>query len=134
MPNQHLRPMRSLTWAGGGLSLLLLTGCLATLVPADFDDFYDPVAAERYPERNGSFFRWDIRFGWAAPLGGDNQRRLAFSLDVFNLTDAGNYFSSTVAPGNAILGSPNFKQLDQTPGPINMQISVQPRITPSMYA
>lgn len=37
----------------GALSLLLLlTGCLATLVPADVDDFYNPRAAERYPQRN----------------------------------------------------------------------------------
>ena len=34
------------------LSLLLLTGCLATLVPADLDDFYDPAAAARFPDRN----------------------------------------------------------------------------------
>ncbi len=43
--------MRPLAWAAGGL-LLLLTGCLATLVPPDVGDFYDPGAAERYPERN----------------------------------------------------------------------------------
>ncbi len=35
-----------------GLSLLLLTGCLATLVPADPDRFYDPEAADRHPDRN----------------------------------------------------------------------------------
>ncbi len=45
-------PMQPLTWVAGGLSVLLLTGCLATLVPPDVEDFYDPRSAERYPERN----------------------------------------------------------------------------------
>ncbi len=43
--------MRSILWPAG-LALILLSGCLATLVPADLDDFYDPAAAERYPDRN----------------------------------------------------------------------------------
>ncbi|MEM7587569.1 MAG: hypothetical protein AAF560_29545 [Acidobacteriota bacterium] len=30
----------------------VLTGCLATLAPVDLDDFFDPAAAERFPERN----------------------------------------------------------------------------------
>ncbi len=40
------------TKVAGALSLLLLSGCLATLVPSDLGDFYDPGAAERYPDRN----------------------------------------------------------------------------------
>ena len=36
----------------GCLSLLLLTGCLATLVPPDFENFFDSEAAKRYPDRN----------------------------------------------------------------------------------
>ncbi len=39
-----------LAWVAG--AVLTLTGCVATLVPTDFDDFYDPRAAERYPDRN----------------------------------------------------------------------------------
>ena len=35
-----------------GLALLILSGCLATLVPADLDEFYDPASAERHPDRN----------------------------------------------------------------------------------
>ncbi|MCP3958636.1 MAG: hypothetical protein GY719_12355 [bacterium] len=31
---------------------LLVTGCLATLVPPDFEDVYDPAAADHHPERN----------------------------------------------------------------------------------
>ncbi len=46
------RLVRPLAWAAAGMSLLLSTGCLATLVPPDLDDFYDPVAAERHPDRN----------------------------------------------------------------------------------
>ena len=44
--------MRSTTWTATGLAFLLLTGCLATLVPADLDHFYDPAAADRWPDRN----------------------------------------------------------------------------------
>lgn len=80
---------------------------------------------ERYPERNGNFFRWDIRFGYGLPLGDDGARKLAFNIDVFNLTDAGNFFTNPVAGGNAILGNSTFLQQDQTPGPINMQLSVK---------
>ncbi len=43
--------MRFPAWAVG-LSFLLLTGCLATLIPADLDHFYDPAADERWPDRN----------------------------------------------------------------------------------
>ncbi len=34
------------------LLLLLLTGCLATIVPVDLEELFDPAAAERYPDRN----------------------------------------------------------------------------------
>ncbi len=44
--------MKRSAWAAGGLWLLLLTGCVATLVPPDVESFYDPQAAERYPQRN----------------------------------------------------------------------------------
>ncbi len=45
-------PINRTSWGAGGLSLLLLTGCLATLVPPDLDRFYDPAAAARHPDRN----------------------------------------------------------------------------------
>ncbi len=35
-----------------GATAVLLTGCLATLTPVDLRDFFDPVAAKRFPERN----------------------------------------------------------------------------------
>lgn len=44
--------MRRLPWVAGVLWLVLLSGCLATLVPADFENFYDSAAAERFPGRN----------------------------------------------------------------------------------
>ncbi len=44
--------MKPLYWTAAGLSALLLTGCLATLVPPDLDRFYDSAAAERHPDRN----------------------------------------------------------------------------------
>ncbi len=43
---------RIVGWSLAGAISLLLTGCLATLTPANLDEFFDPAAAERFPDRN----------------------------------------------------------------------------------
>ncbi len=49
---------------------------------------------ERFPFRNHSFFNWDVRFGRAWGLGSERVK-LRTTLEVFNLTNRNNAFSTT---------------------------------------
>jgi hypothetical protein len=49
---------------------------------------------ERFPFRNHSFFNWDVRFGRAFGLGSERVK-LRTTLEIFNLTNRNNAFSTT---------------------------------------
>ena len=80
----------------------------------------------RYPERQPSFFTWDVRLSKEFRLG--KRYRLRATFEVFNLTDRENFYSEPISGGassNAILNDPAFMQLDRTEAPINAQIGVK---------
>ncbi len=84
------------------------------------------VLLGRYPERQPSFFNWDVRVG--KEFGLTERHRLRATFEVFNLTNRDNLFSEPISGGtssNAILGSGTFKFLDRTDSPINAQIGVK---------
>lgn len=78
----------------------------------------------RYPDRQPNFYTWDLRIGRDLLLAGE-ETRLRLTFDVFNFTNADNFFSDPLAGDNAIWGSRNYKRLDRTSGPINAQIGVK---------
>lgn len=80
---------------------------------------------ERYPFSTGAYFRWDFRLSREFSLSANDIALIRFTFEVFNLTNAGNYYSTPLAARNAILGDPNFMQLDQTPGPISAQFGLK---------
>lgn len=80
---------------------------------------------ERYPFTTGAYFRWDFRLSREFSLSANDDALIRFTFEVFNLTNAGNYYSNPVSARNAILGDPNFMQLDQTPGPVSAQFGLK---------
>ena len=80
---------------------------------------------ERYPFTTGAYFRWDFRLSREFSLSANDTALIRFTFEVFNLTNAGNYYSTPLAARNAILGDANFMQLDQTPGPISAQFGLK---------
>ncbi len=115
-----------MSWVAAGLSLMLLNGCLATLVPPDFESFYDPAVAERYPDRNpvivipgflgsrlvdadsGTVIWGAVGGNSADPDTPEGARRLALSMH--DKGDKGRFASLNVRP-DGVLDSFRFRVL-----------------------
>jgi len=84
----------------------------------------DGVLLPRYPIRNEGLFNWDVRAGKAFSVGAENVK-LRLTVEVFNLTDAKNFFTNPTAARNAILDDPTFRRRDQFVSTRSAQLGLQ---------